>query len=87
MYDSGSWFIVRYLLIMYDSTVIAQQQPHYNLYSNTMGSNSDVTLYPTVGLYDQYTTLLCGNTFFRNKNLNPWSFFFYVYFYSTDNRL
>ena len=59
MYNSDSWFRIRYFLVMYNPSTVSSGLPRYSFSSNTASSTS-VVFYLSADLSSPYTTLVNG---------------------------
>jgi hypothetical protein len=50
MFEWSSWLVVRFLLILYDSSVISQQQTQYQFSLSQSSTSSTAYFYPAINL-------------------------------------
>jgi len=79
MYDASSWFIIRFLVIMYDQTIISQQLPQYTFDYQESNTNNYITYtYPNIVASEVYSTYIYGISYFYNNQSTSYNFYFYT---------
>ena len=84
MYNSDSWFRIRYFLVMYNPSTVSSGLPRYSFSSNTASSTS-VVFSLSADLSSPYTTLVNGIQYLYNTNSNGYSL--YVWRTSTSSTI